>query len=80
MTEIENLHVIAHNTSMHIQSSGQEPTAAGQELGVVAVLCGRLRLLGDQLTVRVELLDVPSGAQIWSDRLQRPFGNVFDLQ
>jgi len=80
LSGVPGLRVVAHNTAVHVHARGQDPTAAGQELGADAVLVGRLRLVGGQLVVHAELLDVASGAARWSERLRRPFGDVFEVE
>jgi serine/threonine protein kinase/tetratricopeptide (TPR) repeat protein len=77
---IAGLQVLAHNTALHLHERGLTPGAAGREVGVDAVLTGRLRLVGDRLAIQTELLDVESGVQLWSERLKRPFGDVFDVE
>jgi TolB-like protein/tetratricopeptide (TPR) repeat protein len=77
---VRGLRVVALNTAVHVQVRGQDPIAAGHELGVDAVLTGRLRLVGGQLVVHAELLDVASGTPRWSERMRRPFGDVFEVE
>jgi TolB-like protein len=45
------------------------PQEAGARLAVNAVFTGSLRLSGDQVRIRVELVDSKTGFQIWSDTL-----------
>ena len=45
------------------------PQEAGQKLSVNAVFAGSIRVSGDQVKVRVELVDARNGFQIWSDTM-----------
>ncbi len=54
--------------------------AIGQQLGVEAVVEGSVRRDGDQLRVTVELVDVSSGFQIWSDSYDRTVDDIFAIQ
>jgi len=40
----------------------------GEELGVRALVAGRLRSLGDELAIEVELVDAGDGARLWGQR------------
>jgi serine/threonine-protein kinase len=57
-----------------------DPRKAGQDLGVRAVLSGRLLQRDGTLVVRTELMDVESGAQLWGDEFVRPPSDIFALQ
>ncbi|MFO7894158.1 MAG: tetratricopeptide repeat protein [Longimicrobiales bacterium] len=50
------------------------------ELGVEAVVEGSLRRDGDQLRVTVQLVDVASGFQIWSNSYDRTVDDIFAIQ
>ncbi len=54
--------------------------AAGRELGVDAVLEGSIQRSGDVLRVTTRLLRVSDGSSIWSDKLDQPWSNLFDMQ
>ena len=54
--------------------------AVGRELGVRAVLSGRLVQRGENLTVSVELVDVEREAQLWGGRYNRKMADLITLQ
>jgi len=58
----------------------QDPVAAGVELGVDRVLDGSIQRSGDRLRVSVRLIEVPSGRQLWADRFDEDFGDIFAIQ
>lgn len=61
-------------------SMEQDPLEAGRALGVQTVLEGHLQRAGDQLRVSARLLDVRSGRQIWAERYDERFTDIFDVQ
>ena len=52
------------------------PQDAGKRLTVDAVFTGAVRQTGDQIKLRVELVDARSGFQIWTDTLSCPRADV----
>ena len=59
---------------------GQDPPAAGRELGVEAVLDGKVQRVGDRVRVTVQLLRVADGAALWADKFDTKFTDIFSLQ
>jgi DNA-binding winged helix-turn-helix (wHTH) protein len=45
-----------------------DPVAAGRELGVDAVLDGRVQLVGDRLRLTVQLISIGNGALLWAEK------------
>ncbi len=72
--------VMAWSTVARFQGKQDDPLAIGRELGVRAVLSGRLYQFGDNLVIKTELVDTLDGAQLWGDQYQRQFANVFTLE
>lgn len=58
----------------------QDPLAAGRELGVEAVLDGSLQRAGERIRVRVRLLSVADGRQLWVGRFDEAFTDIFAVQ
>ncbi len=58
----------------------QDPVDAGRALGVDAVLDGSLQREGDRLRASIRLLDVASGRQLWADRFDERFTDIFTIQ
>jgi TolB-like protein len=68
--------VIARSSVFRYKGREADPLAAGKELGVRAVLTGRMMQRGNSLIVSTELLDVRDGKQLWGERYER---DVSDL-
>lgn len=58
----------------------QDALEAGRALGVQTVLEGHLQRAGDELRVSARLLDIHSGRQIWAERYDERFTDIFDVQ
>jgi DNA-binding winged helix-turn-helix (wHTH) protein/TolB-like protein/Flp pilus assembly protein TadD len=61
-------------------AAGQDPRAAGRELGVDAVLDGKVQRAGEQVRVTVQLVRVGDGATLWAEKFDGEFSNIFRIQ
>jgi TolB-like protein/DNA-binding winged helix-turn-helix (wHTH) protein/Flp pilus assembly protein TadD len=59
---------------------GQDAVLAGRALGVDAVLEGHLQRDGDRLRVSARLMNVEDGRQLWADRYDESFTDIFSVQ
>src|SRR5207253_9766057 len=64
LTQLPNLKVSARSSVFRYKGKEADPMAAGKELGVSAVLTGRIMQRGDSLTISTELLDVRDNKQL----------------
>jgi DNA-binding winged helix-turn-helix (wHTH) protein/TolB-like protein len=60
--------------------AGQDPVAAGRELGVDAVLDGKVQRAGDAVRVTVQLVRVRDGAPLWAGKFDEQLSNIFRMQ
>ncbi|MFN0112870.1 MAG: winged helix-turn-helix domain-containing tetratricopeptide repeat protein [Blastocatellia bacterium] len=58
----------------------QDALAAGRELGVEAILTGRLYRQGDTLRVTCQLVRVSDASTIWTGAFEQPMANLFTLE
>jgi DNA-binding winged helix-turn-helix (wHTH) protein/TolB-like protein/Flp pilus assembly protein TadD len=58
----------------------KDPVAAGRELGVQAVLDGRVQHVGERVRVTVQLLRVGDGASLWAEKFDAKFTDIFAVQ
>ena len=80
LTRLPKLRVLAQSTVMRFKTRLDEPIAVGRELGVGAVVTGRLRLRGDDVRVSCELVRVADGARLWGQRYERPLSDLRALR
>ena len=66
LSRLPQLSVPTHNSVFRYKGRPIDTKAAGQSLGVEALLTGRMALDDQQLTVQVELQDSGSGEIIWA--------------
>ncbi|MBU2278747.1 MAG: hypothetical protein KKB45_08090, partial [Gammaproteobacteria bacterium] len=78
--KMPNLTVAASGSGLVLTKQGLDPVAIGRRLGVKTVLTGSVRRTGDQLKVRLELLETDKGHTLWTETLQRSLSDVFALE
>ncbi len=80
MTQLPNLKVSPRSSVFRYKGKETDPLKAGNELGVRAVLTGRLMQRGDDLGVSAELIDVRDNKQLWGERYQRKISDLLAVQ
>ena len=61
---------------MRFKTRLDEPIEVGRELGVSAVVTGRLRQRGDSVRISCELVRVADGARLWGQRYERALADL----
>ena len=80
LAQLRKIRVVPRTLAFRQRRPGVDPLAAGRELGVRAVLVGRMMQRGDDLVVSVELVDVERQAQLWGGRYNRKMTDLVALQ
>jgi serine/threonine-protein kinase len=80
MATLPKLRVMAHSTVSRFKSREIDPQVVGGELGVRAVLTGRIMQSGGSLRIGTELVDVATGSQLWGAQYDREPGDIFAVQ
>jgi adenylate cyclase len=78
--KIDGLRVAARSLSFRFRGASLDLREVGTGLGVAAIVEGSVRKAGDRLRITVQLVDVASGYQRWSQRFEREIGDVFAIQ
>ena len=68
------------NAVYKYRAVGQDPIAAGRELGVEAVLDGSIYKSGEKIRVTMQLVRVGDGATLWTDRFDGKLTDLFAVQ
>jgi TolB-like protein/Tfp pilus assembly protein PilF len=76
LSELQQLRVIARPTAFRYKPKDVDPRQVGRELGVAAVLTGKVRQMQDALNVQVDLVDAVTGAQIWGAGYDRKIADL----
>lgn len=77
---LPDLQIKACSTVVHYKGREIDPQQAGRELGVDSVLIGRLLQFGENLLIRMELVDVTNGWQLWGEEYSQPLSNIQNFQ
>lgn len=72
--------VSASRSSQILAKQGMPPTDIGRRLNVKTVLTGSVRVTGNRLRVRVELLDTENGHTLWTESFLRELKDIFQIE
>jgi serine/threonine-protein kinase len=80
LSQLPDLKVMSHSAIFHYKGRETDARAIGRELGVEAVLTGRLVKRGDALTISLELVDAKDNRYIWGERYDRKLSDLLTMQ
>ena len=80
LTPLKNLRVAARASAFSLRGKSDDLKTIGEKLNVTTVLSGSVRRAGDRVRITVQLSEVLSGLQIWSERYDRELQDIFDIQ
>ncbi len=75
-----NVRVIARTSTLRYKTQPKSIREVGEELDVGFALEGSVRKSGNQVRISVQLVDVRSEVQVWANRYDRPFDDIFAIQ
>ncbi|PYS56670.1 MAG: hypothetical protein DMF76_24310 [Acidobacteria bacterium] len=80
LSQVSRLKIIAHNSVFRYKGKQVDPQKVGGELGVQAILIGRLEARGGELSISGELVDARDGTHLWGDHYERKLSDLQSLQ
>jgi serine/threonine protein kinase/tetratricopeptide (TPR) repeat protein len=80
LSELPNLKVMSHSAVFRYKGKEADPRAVGRELGVRAVLMGRVTQRGDNLSISAELVDVDDNSHLWGEQYNRKLADALAVQ
>jgi len=80
LSQLPNLSVKSRSSVFRYKGKNIDAKTVGKELGVQAVLNGRVVQRGDQLTLNLELIDAANENVIWTDQYDRRASDLMSLQ
>ena len=81
LSRLAKLRVMARSTVYRYQGrETPDPQQVGHELGVRAVLVGRLLRRADSLVLKLELVDAVDGSHLWGDQYTREMSDILTLE
>jgi TolB-like protein/Tfp pilus assembly protein PilF len=80
LSQLPQLRVMARSTVFCYKGREVDSREVGRELGVRAVMMGRVLQLSDNLIIKTELVDALDGSQLWGEQYKRKASDIFELQ
>jgi len=80
LAQLPKLRVMARSTVFHYKGQSADPREVGRELAVRAVLTGRVLSRGDQLVIKVEMVDAGDGSHLWGAQYNRKPADIFAIE
>ena len=80
LSQLPSLKVMSHDAVFRYKGKNPDARAVGRELGVRAVLTGRIVQRGDNLSVSAELVDVAGNAHLWGEQYDRRVADALAVQ
>jgi TolB-like protein/class 3 adenylate cyclase len=80
LSKIQELVVIARNSSFVFKGQKRDIREVGRLLGVRYVLEGSVRKVGNRVRLTAQLIDSLDGRHLWADRFDGDVDDIFDLQ
>ena len=80
LSHVSRLKIIAYNSVFRYKGKQIDPQKVGRELGVQAVLIGKLEARGGELSIIGELVDARDGTHLWGDHYERKLSDLQSLQ
>lgn len=80
LSQLPRLKVMARNSVARFKGGEVNVREVGRELGVQAVVEGRVQHIGERLMVSAEMVNVADGRQVWGERYSRRLSDIFLIQ
>jgi TolB-like protein/Flp pilus assembly protein TadD len=80
LSHLPKLRVVPRSTVFRYKGREVDPQIVGHELGVRAVLTGRIQQVGELLIIKTELIDVEQDSQLWGEHYRTKVTDVLALQ
>lgn len=80
LSQLPNLKVSPTSSVMRYKGLAGDVAKVASELGVDAVMTGRLSQTGDSLNISVQLIDVKAGKVLWAEQYDRKMADLLATQ
>jgi TolB-like protein/tetratricopeptide (TPR) repeat protein len=80
LSELPQLKVIARSSSFKYRGAGVDLTDVANKLGVRAIVTGKVARVGDNLNVRVEMVDAAENRAMWSEEYSRKAADLIAIK
>jgi serine/threonine-protein kinase len=80
LSQLAQLKVIARSSSFKYRGENIDFKEVANKLGVRAIVTGRIIQRGDNLSIRVEMIDARDNRQLWSEQYNRRLADAIAVQ
>jgi TolB-like protein len=80
LSHLEGSFVISRGTAFTYKGKPIDAKAIGKELGVLYLLEGSVRRLGEKIEINAQLISTETGAHVWADRFEGERSKLGELQ
>ena len=80
LSRFRQFKIQARTAAALFHGSEADALSAGRELGVRYFVTGSVRRLGQRLRISTQLVDAPTGSQVWAERFDRSEEDLFAVQ
>ena len=80
LSQLPNLKVMSRDSAFRYKAREGNAQTVGRELGVRAILKGRVMQDGDAINISAELIDTRDGSQIWGQQYDRKVADMIVLR
>jgi serine/threonine-protein kinase len=80
VSQIPGIRVVSRASAFHYKGKDVGAKTVGRELGVAAVLTGRIVQRGDALSIRAELVDARDDTHLWGEEYNRRLSDILAVQ
>jgi serine/threonine protein kinase/Tfp pilus assembly protein PilF len=80
LSKISDIKVVARTSAFAFKGSNIEVRKIGKRLNVGTVLEGSVRKVGNRIRIMAQLINVRDGYHLWSEKYDREFNDVFNVQ
>jgi TolB-like protein/Tfp pilus assembly protein PilF len=80
VSQIPGIRVVSRASAFHYKGKDVGAKTVGRELGVRAVLTGRIVQRGDGLSIRAELVDARDDTHLWGEEYNRRLSDILAVQ
>jgi serine/threonine protein kinase/Tfp pilus assembly protein PilF len=80
LSRLSELRVMAWSTVSRYRGHEVDALEIGRDLGVRAILAGRMVQFADDLVIKMELVDVDDGSQLWGAQYRRKLDDLVTIE
>jgi len=80
LSRLSGLTVVARQSSFTHRKRGASTEDIGRDLGAKYILDGSVQSEGNRLRISAQLVEAETGHQLWANRFDKRFDNIFSIQ